>query len=223
MFNVTRTLPAPSALARNNYQSREVVESLRRIFHDKCYLCEQGDVSNPEVEHFVPHGDKPALKYDWNNLFYVCRRCNGIKSSSIDKLLDCTDGNVDVFNEIVHLAGNAISGEIEVRANSLNPSDETKNTVALLKRCFNEANTGYREISKQNLHEKILNEFADYFSFRRVLVSRLSTPLEIQDALDRLKLMCSVNYPFSVFWKWHIITDNILNKKYPNIRIMLGF
>lgn len=223
MFNVIRTYPAPFSLQRNNYQSIEVINELRTIFYDKCYLCEQSDLSNPEVEHFVPHGDDPQLMYGWHNLFYVCRRCNGIKSASKLSLLNCCDAGTQVFEEIVHLAGNAISGQIEVRPSRSNPSQETINTVNLLSRCFNEENTGYRGISKQSLLEDILEEFSDYFSFRRILVSRRSTPDKVTEAIERLRLMCAINYPFSVFWKWHVITDDVLNRKHPNIRAMLGF
>lgn len=223
MFNVIRTNPPPASLARNDYQARDVVETLREIFHDKCYLCEQANISNPEVEHFIPHGNDPSLKYGWDNLFYVCRRCNGIKSANPAKLLNCSNPDLNVFDEIIHLAGNAVSGEIEVRAARSNPDQETINTINLLRRCFNEANTGYRDISKQSLLEEILDEFADYFSFRRILVSRRSLPEEVSNSKERLKLMCDVKYPFSIFWRWHVITDNVLNRKYPNIREMLGF
>jgi hypothetical protein len=223
MFNVYRTNPPPPSLSHNNYQSREVVERLRDIFHDKCYLCEQTNISNPEVEHLIPHGDDPLLKYGWDNLFYACRRCNGIKAANQDRLLDCSNSNLNVFDEIVHLAGNAVSGEIEIRASKLNPSQETLNTIKLLKKCFNEEGTAYRDISKESLLEEILEEFSAYFAFRRTLVSRRSLPEEINDATERLKLMCDVKYPFSVFWRWHVITDGLLNRKHPNIRATLGY
>lgn len=223
MFNISRTNPPPASLARNDYQSREVVETLREIFHGKCYLCEQSNISNPEVEHLIPHGGDPVLKFSWDNLFYACRRCNGIKAANQDRLLDCSNQNLNVFEEIIHLAGNAVSGQIEVRAAKPNPSPETVNTIKLLSKCFNEDNTGYRDVSKESLLEELLEEFSDYFSFRRTLVSHKSLPAQINDAMDRMRLMCEVKYPFSVFWRWHVISDDVLNRKHPNIRAILGF
>ncbi|HEP0647442.1 HNH endonuclease [Enterobacter hormaechei] len=224
MFNVVRTYPAPASLARrNSYRGKDVIEALRSIFHNKCYLCEQDSIADPEVEHFRPHNDEPDLMYGWDNLYFSCRRCNSIKSNHHVDLLNCSDANLDVFNEIVHYAGNAAMGEVEIRASKSRPSQQTENTVNLIYRCFNEEGTSLREISKESLLERLLEELAEYSKWRTVLASRRSTPQKIQEAKEQLTVMCSISYPFSVFWKWHLLKDVIVTRKYPLIREELGF
>jgi len=223
MFNVIRSYPEPQDLARNTYNSPEIIDRLRSIFHDKCYLCEQGDLSDPEVEHFRPHGKTKDLLYGWHNLFYSCSRCNSIKSNKHVNLLDCTKPESNVFEEIIHLAGNSVNGIIDVRASSDNPSEQTSNTVRLLKECYNSENTGFRGITKENLMERIQNDFAYYMELRMTLVNQRSTDAEISDALDRLNIICKVSYPFSIFWRWHVLTDARLNRLHKNLRELLSF
>lgn len=224
MFNVVRSYPEPISLARNvSYKDADVIDALRAMFFDKCYLCEQASLSNPEVEHFVPHGHTAALKFGWGNLFYSCRRCNGIKSNSHINLLDCTIVGTNVSEEIVHYAGNAEVGEIVVKAASANPSQQTINTVKLLNKCFNGENTALRKVSKESLMEKLLIELNNFRPLRDVLAQRLSTPDEVQSSKQTLSQMCSVSYPFSTFWKWHLINDILVNRYHPNLRLELGF
>ncbi|MCA1174827.1 MULTISPECIES: HNH endonuclease [unclassified Pantoea] len=224
MFNVTRSYPAPTSLALNRtYKDQDVIDALRLIFHDKCYLCEQGSISDPEVEHFVPHNKNKALKFGWDNLFFVCRRCNGIKSTNHINLLDCTVSAINVSDEIVHFAGNADVGEIVIRPHSKNPSVQVENTVLLLSKCFNLENTSLRKISKESLMEKILVELNNFRPLRDVLAQRLSSIESVIAAKQSLAIMCSSNYPFSIFWRWHVISDVILKRRHPNLRQELGF
>ncbi|HCT7985339.1 TPA: HNH endonuclease [Serratia liquefaciens] len=224
MFNVTRFYPAPNSLAlQRSYKERDVIEALRSIFHDKCYMCEQGSISNPEVEHFVPHNKTAVLKYGWDNLFFSCRRCNGIKGNNHINLLDCTISQNNVSDEIIHYAGNADVGEIIVKPSSKNPSVKVLNTVSLLDKCFNLENTSLRKISKESLMEKILVELNNFRPLRDVLAQRLSSPEEVTASKRTLAIMCSVNYPFSIFWRWHLINDVILKVRHPDLRKELGF
>lgn len=223
MFNVIRNYPEPLDLSRKIYNSPEIVGRLRQIFHDKCYLCEQGDLSDPEVEHFKPHGGSDELLYGWDNLFYSCSRCNSIKSHTHRDLLDCTSSDADVFEEIIHLAGNSVNGFIDVRPSSNAPTQETLNTVGLLQKCYNSENTAFRGITKENLMEKIQDDFAYYTELRMVLANLRSTDNEIAQALERMKVICKPSYPFSVFWRWHVITDVRLNRIHNNLRETLDF
>ncbi|EIX9775491.1 MULTISPECIES: hypothetical protein [Klebsiella pneumoniae complex] len=224
MFNVVRPLQVPPSLAlQRTYKSEDVIDALRVMFHNKCYLCEQDSLADPEVEHFVPHNRDPLLKFGWGNLFYACRRCNGIKSNSHVNLLDCTLPNSNVSSEIVHFAGNAAVGEILIRASSNNPSQQVINTVNLINKCFNLDNTSLRKVSKESLMEKLLIELGNYLPLRDVLATRLSTQNDIQSAKNSLAIMCADNYPFSIFWKWHILKDVQLSQRFPNLRTELGF
>jgi uncharacterized protein (TIGR02646 family) len=53
-----------------------VVDALRAMYLDKCFLCEAAD-RNAQVEHFLPwHQTRPARAYDWKNLHWSCPACN---------------------------------------------------------------------------------------------------------------------------------------------------
>ncbi|KKF38953.1 hypothetical protein [Hafnia alvei] len=224
MFNVQRSIPEPLSLAlQTSYKGQDVIDALRAIFHDKCYLCEQDSISSPEVEHFVPHNKTAALKFGWNNLFYSCRRCNSIKSNTHTNLLDGSNSQLDVFSEIIHYAGNAAMGEVVIKASSANPSPETVNSVNLISKCFNDENTSLRGISKESLLEILLEDYTKFLIHRNVLAYRGSTQREIQAAKEKLSVMCQVQHRFSVFWKWHIINDVTVNRKFPAIRVELDF
>jgi hypothetical protein len=65
MFNVDRVAPAPASLNKNQYNTKDVVDILEPMFHGKCYLCEQDELTDPEIEHFDPHKGDVTKKYDW--------------------------------------------------------------------------------------------------------------------------------------------------------------
>lgn len=88
MVRVKRSFPAPESLAieaqkvSGSYEKEDVVERLIKDFHNKCYICEIDKLQDPQVEHLLPHknGKYPERKFDWNNLFWSCGHCNGIKN-----------------------------------------------------------------------------------------------------------------------------------------------
>lgn len=49
--------------------------------HPFCILCEQRglDTLTDLVDHIIPVVDRPDLRYDWENLCSLCRRCHGKK------------------------------------------------------------------------------------------------------------------------------------------------
>lgn len=90
MVKVVRSFPAPKSLVEEakkvngKYDKSDVIERLKRDFHNKCYICEMKELQDPNVEHLLPHKNGKYLerKFDWENLFWSCGHCNGIKNSS---------------------------------------------------------------------------------------------------------------------------------------------
>ena len=203
MFNVQHT-PKPT---NNN----SITKELRKIFHGKCYLCEN-DVYLPEKEHFVAKSNDKAKEKDWNNLYYVCGRCNLIKYNVIDKhklqILDCCDSSIDVSNAIKCICPSIPESDFFVEAQL--QDEVTKNTTDLLDQCYN-ANDGDYEISREILHEKIFGYYTKFIGHRRMLKNRDSLQSERDDAIEHLKNMSKDDYPFSIFWKWHILSDTFLS------------
>jgi hypothetical protein len=211
MFNVTRPQPGPDC--SKDYRSEEVVRTLKSMFHSKCYLCED-KVSDPVVEHFIPHKGDGALKHDWGNLYYACHRCNDIKGTA-KGILDCCMPDADVSRAIKCLCPSIPENNVVVEAQNTDPI--TVNTATLLDRCYNENNTGIRGISRETLHEKLFDDYCKFIDYRRTLKNRDSVPSEKENAKERLKNMADDSYPFSVFWKWHILSDSFLTQQFPAI------
>lgn len=77
MVKVLRSFPAPESLAAEakkktgRYDKPDVIDRLKKDFHNKCYICEMKDLQDPNVEHLLPHKNGKCLdrKFDWENLF----------------------------------------------------------------------------------------------------------------------------------------------------------
>jgi uncharacterized protein (TIGR02646 family) len=205
MFKVTRPQPGPDC--SKDYRSKEVIETLREIFYGKCYLCED-ETPNPEIDHFIPREADPAKTYDWNNLYYICSRCNGIKRTATD-ILDCCNAAVDVSRAIKCVVPSIPDDDIIVDAQD--NCETAKNTADLLNRCYNEKNTGNRGITRELLHERIFEEYSGFIKYRTALKSKKSPPRQKDEAKQRLLNMTQDSYPFSIFWKWHIWSDPYLS------------
>ena len=60
-----------------SYRKDEVLEALKLVFNNKCYICENSKVTSYNIEHFRPHKDiDMELKFSWENLFLSCAHCN---------------------------------------------------------------------------------------------------------------------------------------------------
>ena len=90
MVKIERSFPAPGSLVEEarkmngRYDKQDVIEQLKRDFHNKCYICEMKELQDPNVEHLLPHknGKFQERKFDWENLFWSCGHCNGMKNNS---------------------------------------------------------------------------------------------------------------------------------------------
>ncbi|MDK9774864.1 HNH endonuclease [Vibrio sp. B181a] len=219
MFNVIRTYPEPPSIANNEYNKEDVLKKLRPMFFDKCYLCERDEIQDVEVEHFIPHKKDNALKYNWENLYYSCSRCNGIKSSTHINLLDCANPFYDVGAMIECLMPSTPNGDVKVSATSANPCAQTENTVKLLEACYNLDNTALRKISRENLIEQMWDHYTELLSARQKLYSKRTGRTDKQRAEELIELMLDVEYPFSIFWRYYYLNDSFLMKNYPQLRV----
>lgn len=67
-------------LKNGSYNTPEVNAALKEMFHGKCYICENKQITSYHIEHLNPHHGNIELKYSWDNLFLSCAHCNNIKS-----------------------------------------------------------------------------------------------------------------------------------------------
>ena len=208
MFNVIREKPGPKCLNSKEYNTKDVVDILNPMFHGKCYLCEQDELTSPEIEHFDPHKGDESKKYDWHNLYYACGRCNSIKGTKHVNLLDCCDEDIDVFKNIKCVLPSDYASNIVVEA--LNNDDQTINTVTLIERCYNEENTALRGITRSVLMNKLFKLHVDFLGYKLILKEKGSGVSEKSKAKEKLVAMVQDEFPFSVFWKWHVLSNPFL-------------
>lgn len=213
MFNVVRSAEVPPCLAGGKYNHREVVDLLYPMFYGKCYLCERDELADPEIEHFDPHENDPIKKFDWFNLYYACGRCNSLKSNTHKNLLDCCDSSNNVFRMIRCLLPSVPSGAVAVDAMGEGEHVELSNTVKLLQRCYNEDETPLRGITRSALIDSLFAHYTAFLEYRLVLKSKASTRQEREHAKGKMESMLDVRFPFSVFWRWHVIEDDFLAKE----------
>lgn len=161
MVKIARSYPAPESLmieskkAAGSYSEPDVIERLQKDFHGKCYICELKELSDPEVEHLLPHknGRYKERKFDWDNLFWSCGHCNKVKNQTIyeEGILDCCkkDPEESLYFEL---------SEDDVCVQAKKPDDrEAALTARLVKEVFNIRNTGMR-VYKSDFRLKKLQE-----------------------------------------------------------------
>ncbi len=79
----------------STYNTPEVNSALREMFHGKCYICENREITSYQIEHLIPHRGDKELKYDWKNLYLACAHCNNTKLDKYEPILDCTKDNIE--------------------------------------------------------------------------------------------------------------------------------
>lgn len=217
MFSVTRTYPEPSSLCEGKYNTHEVVRLLEQMFHGKCYLCERDRLQDPEIEHLDPHEGDSSKKYAWHNLYYACSRCNSIKSTTYRNIIDCCDNTINLFRAIKCILPSIPNGEIIVSIGDAQPCPELETTISLLRACYNETNTALRIITRSALIEDLFEHYNNYLTYRSIIRNKKSNAEERTYATGRLKSMLSISFPFSVFWRWHLLSDDLLKRDVPEL------
>lgn len=214
MVKIERTLPAPESLAieakkaSGKYDKPDVVEQLRKDAHDKCYICEMKGLQDPVVEHLLPHkdGKYPDRKFDWNNLFWACGHCNGVKNQQKydEGVIDCYNQDPEELMEF-RLTGEAV----EVNAKD---AADTKAvlTAMLVREVFNLRNTGMRiyksEMRFQELNKEMNKLYDNLEELRKNPDSRVT--------LRKLKAILKRESAFAAF-KRNYIRDN--KERFPQL------
>jgi len=212
MFNVSRPAEAPKSLAeRRSYSEEDVLNKLREIFYDKCYLCEIKDPTSINVEHFDAHQGNLDKKFDWNNLFYVCGRCNNIKLAKYNNLLDCTNNDVDVFRLIKQLPPHT-PYQSKIIIEPMAADDKTIETADLLDEIFNTEKTINKKITGKYLRKKVFHKYNRFLELVNEYLDD-ELPQERKDeALVRLQVLMSRKQEFSAFIRWVVLEDEYLHE-----------
>lgn len=210
MFNARRSFPAPiSLLKRTRYDAEDVYAALNEVFHSKCYLCETKEPQDVNVEHFDPHLGDTDKKYDWNNLYLSCGRCNNIKLAEHTNLLDCCDDNQDVCRAIKHLpASTPYAKRVQVIA--IAKDIKTEETQKLLEKIYNSEHTVNKKVSGAFLRKKIFDQYNLLLDQVNDFYSPTATKPEKEVSISKIKVLTDSSAPYSAFMRWCILEDEKL-------------
>lgn len=210
MFNVVRNESTPASLAsRRRYDSDDVLEALKKVFHKKCYICETSEPLDINVEHFVAHEGDEYLKFDWNNLYFSCARCNNIKLAKYNGLLDCCDPDTDVVRTVKHLPPSTpYAKHLQIEAQS--DDDKTQLTAELLDKVFNSEHTPNKAISASFLRRRVFDQYNLLLTQLNKYYDSVTLPEEKVITVERIKLLLKPTSPYSAFISWCIIEDEKL-------------
>ena len=217
MIKVERSYPAPLSLsiekakANGTYRCEGVVPALRHDFNNKCYICELGDLQDPEIEHLIPHkGCNKDLEFDWDNLFWACRNCNDIKNQRkyAEGIIDCCHIDPELL-----LRQEVASGKVNVTVLGKTTDVVIKNTAMLLNEVFNKNNTEMRTVRQQERYRKLLQEMNVLY---RTLEKYNGSLASVKNLYYRiLESLLDRKTPFASF-KRQYVRDN--SARYPELQ-----
>jgi len=184
MINVKRS-PKPKFPFKYNDKSIEPI--IREDFLVLCYICEEYAPIHFQIDHFYPQNSFPQKENDWDNLFYCCQKCNGLRPKNINTtgnevLNNCTD---DVEN-LIHLKYE--NGRVTIF--TFSDDTKTQNTKKLLNRMYNGigSQNSRAHIYRRAEIEKELEEFNKIYKkyeknkelFESELIERLSKKTKLR-------------------------------------------
>lgn len=185
------------------YNKTEVLDALKYVFNNKCYICENKKVTSYNIEHYKPHRDSSIdLKFQWENLFLSCAHCNNIKSDKYENILDCTKVEVDELISFRKKGSFAWDEKIEIEA--LNSLDEVKETVDLLKKVY-DGTTSMKKLEALNIRKELRRELQKFINAINEYDETDGADKEDAEMLIIRELKS--NSPFAAFKRW-IIRDN---------------
>jgi hypothetical protein len=206
-----KSQPAPTCLehektkAKGDYKCGDVLPRLKSDFKNKCYICELKKPTNINVEHFIPHKGDKDLKFDWDNLFWSCSHCNNTKLDKYDNILNCTDANHKVEENLRYKFKPFPLEKVEIEP--LDNSDKIINTKELLLAVYNGTTTPLKKLESANLRNKLLEEIK---LFQQNLIDYFNDTNDANDKayfLRKIKRHLNTASSFTAFKRW-IVREN---------------
>lgn len=181
-----------------SYNTPEVNAALREMFHGKCYICENKQITSYQIEHLVSHRGNADLKYDWNNLFLACAHCNNTK---LDKI-DCTKENVEAL--IAFRRTGYFGTDEKLLFEKLDDRIEVENTIKLLQEVYY-GSTPQKKMESTILRRMLRKELSAFKEYVREYHE--AEDEEKEDLKYLLQKELRDSSPFAAFKRW-LIRDN---------------
>ncbi len=214
MVKVERSYPAPVSLTteaqkvNGSYAGRDVVERLKKDFHNKCYICELDCLQDPVIEHLLPHmhGKHPERKFNWDNLFWACGHCNIVKNQrKYDMgIIDCCKEDPEKL-----LSFRAEDSQVRVAAQN-EENEKAVLTAQLIMEVFDFRNTGMRVYASEMRLQELNREMNKLYD----AIEEMSRNAGNRAVLRKLKALLRRESKFAAF-KRNYIRKNL--KSYPQL------
>ena len=186
MIKLTRpSCPNPTALLNGDYKHKENKIALQHANYDKCMYCESKVTHTyyGDVEHIKPKSKFSELEFVWENLGYVCAKCNGTKLDKynnecpyIDPYLENPDDHVVAIGTLLKQKRGSEKGELTIIDIDLNRKElieRRKEKIDDLEKainaCFRTQNSSLRENALGSLVEES-NDDKEYSLFVKSLL-----------------------------------------------------
>ncbi len=207
MLYFKKTFPSPSSLSveknklNGNYKCQDVLDLLKSDFKNKCYLCEDNEITTINIEHFIPHKGDKELMFNWDNLFWSCGHCNNTKLAKYNDLLNCTNkaDNVEKSIKIIMEPYPMEDVFIEIKIYS----KKAVLTAKLLNEIYN-GTTIHKKLESHNLRKRISKEVYD---FQQNLVKYYEVGYSEEDRkmfLANIKRHLNAESAFTSIKRWKI-------------------
>ncbi len=207
MIYIEKSQPGPGCLEEEkkkkngDHNCGNVLERLKKDFKDKCYICEQRKLTNVQIDHFIPVKINKELKCDWNNLFYSCPNCNGIKHERTG-LLNCTKKSDKVDSAIRYLVHPMSLAQIEISIVTKN--EKTENTQQLLYDVYF-GNTKHKKLESSNLRDLVVKEVQN-FSDELLAFEKTTSAEDKERYYQNIINHLNNSTAFTAFKRWIIST-----------------
>ena len=185
-----------------SYNTPEVNAALREMFHGKCYICENKQITSYQIEHLVSHRGNADLKYDWNNLFLACAHCNNTKLDKYEPIIDCTKENVEAL--IAFRRTGYFGTDEKLLFEKLDDRIEVENTIKLLQEVYY-GSTPQKKMESTILRRMLRKEFSAFKEYVREYYE--AEDEEKEDLKYLLQKELRDSSPFAAFKRW-LIRDN---------------
>ena len=185
-----------------SYNTPEVNAALREMFHGKCYICENKQITSYQIEHLVSHRGNADLKYDWNNLFLACAHCNNTKLDKYEPIIDCTKENVEAL--IAFRRTGYFGTDEKLLFEKLDDRIEVENTIKLLQEVYY-GSTPQKKMESTILRRMLRKELSAFKEYVREYHE--GEEEEKEDLKYLLQKELRDSSPFAAFKRW-LIRDN---------------
>lgn len=214
MIHFPKSKKVPESLKnKRSYRGEDVLDALRKDFHNKCYICEDKELTTLNIEHFKPHKGDESLKYDWNNLYLACSHCNNTKLAKpeYDNILNCTDLNDDPENWIEYDIPPFPKEKVKLKAIKID--DKVLNTVQLLNLVYN-GETPIKKLESSNLRTKLIKEITEFQKYLQEYYFEDLSEDEMRICKNKIQRHLKSSSAFTAFKRWIVKRNKDIQKEF---------